>query len=248
MRKSLRKKRVIKAEEALEKNIGSFCLIDVEVEDLKNTLGTPETNPEQDKTVEESVTKSSDPTQMVNIEELFENARKEGFNKGYKEGFEKGKSEGYQTGLKEGIESGKKDGFKKGYEKGFKAGKEEGRNIVETRYKGLLDRIQAGLQDLEKLKVDFEVGLNSLEDVVVGLVVESMKKLLFVIPEESLVRETVKELVNRVAEGQEARLVVNPKDWDIVKDNISVPSFVKVTTDVSLKRGSCIVETEAGFF
>ena len=249
MKKSSRSRRIIKADEIDEGRLGKFCLISVLDEQQSDSEKISE---EEVKEVSESVKESS--KIKLDLEEevkrKLDQARKEGFEKGYKEGFEAGRKEGYEKGRQEGINQGRKEGFDKGFkdgfDRGFEEGKAEARRVIEERYNSILDRAAESIETLCDLQREFRERLRLIEDLAVSVVCTAMKKLFFVVPEEEVVANTVRELLDRVAEGQKVKLKLNPKDYDVIKERLSLPDTVSVATDSSLKRGACVVETTTG--
>ncbi len=265
MKKSSRSGKIIKSHEVDDDRIGGFCLLTIDGEVVK-----PSVEEEQEEETEQE--KQSDQTeaskQAVSEQDLeriyqearergyregyekgFKQGRTEGLKKGYSEGFAKGKEEGFKAGKSEGIEAGKEEGFelgkREGYSKGFEEGKAEARRIIEDRYRKILQEAQRSLNELSDLKKRFEDVLASSEDLLLEVVITAMQKLFFYIPPEKIVRETVRELIEKLSDNHKATLFINPRDAKFIED-LEIPPWLEVKEDGTLKRGACVIETEAG--
>ncbi len=261
MKRSSRKvKKIIKSHEADEKVIGGFCLISIEDE-------LPEEKESVEEEVEETVEEKSEP--LFDEEEIrrrveeelakvkdkaysegYRRGYSEGLSKGKKEGFDKGYGEGYEQGKeegkKEGFQAGYQEGYEKGTRKGFEEGKRAGREAIQKRYDAIVGRAEENISSLSELVRQFEQRLSEIEDLLVDIVVTAMQKLFFYVPEEEMIRNTVKEMLSRIEEGLKAKIYLNPKDKDLVEGSLDLPAVVELVADSSLKRGSCVAEMETG--
>ncbi len=267
MRRSLPKKKVIKAPDVDDACIDRFSL--VEIEDYRERVeeeGEAEPEEQQEEVQLPEEPSRGDEGDEEKLKEELESARREGFEKGYREGLERGKKEGYEEGYgsgyeegfargkeegyREGREEGKREGYKEGFslgkKEGFEEGKREGRDLVEKRYGDILSRAQEQVSALVALRERFEEKLRAAEDELVSSVLLMVRKLVFITPPEEMVRNMVRECLDRLVEEQSAKLRLNPKDYTLVSDKLEFPSHVEVVQDASVPRGSCVVEMETG--
>ena len=233
MKKSSHKKKVFKNKELNEIQIGAFCLIDIDsyinIEQEKNIL------PKEDSEVDGK-----------ELESVIKKAHDLGFHEGKKIGFDEGKREGFKAGYDEGYKEGKAKGFGDGHKEGFLEGKEEGRKVVLKRYNELIEGLNGLISQLKDLKGRWREDLYSFKERIAEIVILTIGKIFFYIPEKESVMAMVEKALEEVSDREGIRLRLNPKDWKLIEDQIELPDFIELELDDTLERGDCIVETGTG--
>ena len=161
-------------------------------------------------------------------------------------GFDEGKKEGFKAGYDEGYKEGKAKGFGDGHKEGFLEGKEEGRKVVLKRYNDLIEGLNRLIYQLEGLKDKWREDLYSLKERIAEIVILTLSKIFFYIPEKEEVIAMVEKVLEEVSNREGIKLKLNPKDWKLIEDQIKLPDFIELELDDSLGRGDCIVETGTG--
>jgi len=239
VRKSSPKKRILKNSEVDELKLGSFCLLDI---DSAADLEVAEAKPSE----ELAEVRGSSVCDEGALEEELKRAYEEGFASGKKEGFEEGRKKGFKAGYEEGYREGHQKGIEDGKREGFLEGKKEGRETVLKRYGELISKFNRLLSELNEVKTSWKKELYSSEDRIVNLVLIALSKLVMAVPEREKVKAVVEACLDKVADMENVKLRLNPKDWELIKEDVQLPSAVRLELDESLNRGDCVVETESG--
>ncbi len=235
MKKSSPKKRILKNREVDELKLGSFCLIDID--------GSFNVETEQKKPFENTDDAGS---VDISLEKELKRAYDKGFDLGRREGFEKGKEEGFKVGYEKGYEEGRIKGLEEGRREGFLEGKREGRNTILKRYNELIDSFNKLLSDLDAVKSKWRQDLYNSQDKIVDLVLLVLRKLIVAIPEKDKVKAVVEACLDKVVDMENVKLKINPKDWELIEEQVQLSPSVKLELDETLKRGDCVIETESG--
>ena len=187
-------------------------------------------------------------TQEVPIEKLKELAEKQGYQEGYKKGYEKG----FQKGLSEGSKKGYEEGLKKGYEEGSKKAKKEYEDLKQN----LVNTYQAKLEEVEKflqsLSSEAKNLLINADKQVLSLAKKIAEKLVMktVEVDEGLLTRIIKEALSYLAEGIEVKIKVNPEDYELLKEKISLiskhPEKITLISDKGITKGGVLIETSLG--
>ena len=142
------------------------------------------------------------------------------------------------------LSSSREEGYKEGYESGYLEGKNEAQSIIDeaSEIKAFIDKRRESLY-------------KEAEEQIVNLVLSISKKVLG--QELSQNRETLLSLVNQALQKctfkNKLVLKISPFDFDFIKENkyrickmVEGISDIDIVSDLSLPKGSCIVETPSG--
>jgi len=142
------------------------------------------------------------------------------------------------------LSNSREEGYNEGYESGYLEGKNEAQSIIDeaSEIKEFLDRRRESLY-------------KEAEEQIVDLVLSISKKVLG--QELSQNKETLLSLVNQALQKctfkNKLVLKISPSDFDFVKENkyrickmVEGISDIDIVSDLSLPKGSCIVETPSG--
>ncbi len=193
----------------------------------------------------------SEKEERLDLNELKEKARSEG----YKEGFEKGYKEGQEKGYQEGFERGREEGLKRGYEEGLLKAKEEVEKEISVH--------RTKLEEEFKQKIEtFTEFLRNLEEEVKNCVLSFDREVLFLakkVCEKILEKEIgqnseyliplINKALSYIAEGAKVKLKVNPEDFKFLKEhlgNLSQDYKIELISDETIKKGGFFIETEFG--
>lgn len=163
---------------------------------------------------------------LVELEEIRESARREGFDEGYKDGLEKGLGDGHAKGVA--------DGRKEGHGAGFSSGQGE----VQQLQAQLASLISQQHQPLGEQALNLET---QLLDMVVALsraVVGATAEI-----DQSVIRCAIQEVLDKIPRPHDnLRIMVNPAEVDVVAEmaRVSHESW-QIVGDESIPAGGCLL-------
>lgn len=142
------------------------------------------------------------------------------------------------------ISASKENGYKEGYESGYFEGKNEAQSIIDE-----ASEIRLFLDERR------ETLYKETEEQILCLIMEISKKVIG--QELSQNKEALLTLINqglqKCAFKSKLTLKISPFDYDIVKENkyrickmVEGISDIDIVEDLSLSKGSCIIETPSG--
>jgi len=161
---------------------------------------------------------------LIELEEIRESARREGFDEGYKDGLEKGLGDGHAKGLV--------DGRKEGHEAGFASGEAEVQklqaqlaSLISQQHRPLAEQAE----NLEAQLLDMVVALSRA---VVGKTAEI---------DQSVIRSAVQEVLNKIPRPHDnLRIMVNPADVEVVAEMArSRHESWQIVGDDAIAAGGC---------
>lgn len=150
------------------------------------------------------------------------------------------RDEVFEQARQEGVLSGKEEGFQSGYEQGYV----EAKGIIED-----------ALHIKESSKQQMDNYISSMENEVMELVIDSIKKVLSTVREEdsNLAIELIKLGLNKITASEQLVLKVSGEDIESIKEykNSILAQFprieeITVKEDFALQKGDCIIVTESG--
>ena len=160
------------------------------------------------------------------------------------------------TKLKKQIQDKAEESYKFGVEEGYKKGAEETEVSLGAQYKNDLNKLRTNMalvmQGLESEKKEF---FENIEDGAINLSINLAQCILGELDEgqKSIVEKSVKMALEKLGSSSHLIVIVNPKDFDIVQENIdfwqpiesSIQEIV-VKKDERVEHGGCVLESEAG--
>lgn len=161
---------------------------------------------------------------LIELEEIRESARREGFDEGYKDGLEKGLGDGHAKGLV--------DGRKEGHDAGFGSGQAE----VQQLQAQLTALISQQYQPLGEQAANLEAQLLDmvidLSRAVVGMSAQM---------DQSVIRNAVQEVLSKIPRPHDSlRVMVNPADVEVVAEMARVNhESWQIVGDESIASGGC---------
>jgi flagellar assembly protein FliH len=141
---------------------------------------------------------------------------------------------------------------KEAYEKGFAQGEKDGLELGEKKAMKVLEALENLLHGVDQLKKEI---LRRYEKELVDLVLAIARKVIhqFVQDQDGTVRDTVFQALSLAVERHKALIRVNPADYDCVErlrpeifSKFKGMKSIMVTSDPSISRGGCYLETPYG--
>ncbi|NRD73345.1 flagellar assembly protein FliH [Shewanella sp. VB17] len=173
------------------------------------------------------------PPTLIQIEEIRQEAEKEGFAQGKEEGHQVG----LDTGRLEGLKQGHGEGFEQGTAQGYQEGMEKAIVLVK-RFEGLLEQFEKPLELLD----------SEIEQELVSLTLKLSRAVIHheinTHPEHVLaaLRQGVDSLSLR---GQEVVIRLHPDDHELTQELYTINQLEKnrwdLEIDPSLARGDCVI-------
>lgn len=161
---------------------------------------------------------------LIELEEIRESARREGFDEGYKDGLEKGLGDGHAKGLV--------DGRKEGHDAGFNSGQTEVQQL-QAQLAALISQQHQPLGEqvanLEAQLLDMVVALSRA---VVGVSAQM---------DQSVIRNAVQEVLDKIPRPHDnLRIMVNPADVEVVAEMARIHhASWQVVGDEEIAAGGC---------
>jgi flagellar assembly protein FliH len=141
---------------------------------------------------------------------------------------------------------------KEAYEKGFSQGEKDGLELGEKKALKVIETIENLFIELSRLKDEIA---RQHEREIIGLVFAIAKKIVHnrIESDQGIIREFVLKAVGLAAEKSEVTIRVNPEDFDFIEKlrpefftKFSELRSITVTSDSSITRGGCLLETPYG--
>jgi flagellar assembly protein FliH len=138
------------------------------------------------------------------------------------------------------------------YENGFSQGEKDGFEIGEQKGAKLVERLEALLMELQQLpKHIIQQSEKELVDIVFKIAAKVVHQQMK--DENNTIATTILDAIYLAAEKKEITLRVNPEDYELVEklrpeifSSIRELKTMTVTSDVSVTRGGCLLETARG--
>lgn len=145
----------------------------------------------------------------------------------------------YSDKIKELESSNKNDGFEAGYQHGLEAAEKEN-----------LDKLHELEQLIISLKDNANIQILNMETIAIEVAFAAICKIIndghkyndFII-------SNIKNTLSHIRDAQEVTLYLSPKDYDVIKKDISdhfTKQKINIEQDKRIKVGGCIVETSSG--
>ena len=138
------------------------------------------------------------------------------------------------------------------YEKGFAQGEKDGFEIGEQKGARAAEQIETVLTEIQHLKKDI---VRRAEKELLGIIFQIAEKIVHtqLKDDTNAISDTILQAIHLAAEKSEITLRVNPDDYDLVEKlrpeifkRIRELKTMTVTSDKSVTRGGCLLETARG--
>jgi len=138
------------------------------------------------------------------------------------------------------------------YEKGFAQGEKDGLDLGEKKALKVIENIENLLREISDLKKDI---IREYEKEILELIFAIAKKIIHhqISSDEKAVKDTVLKALHLAVEKSKIIIRVNPEDCDYVQrlkpeffTKFRGPKSIMVTSDPSITRGGCFLETPYG--
>jgi len=138
------------------------------------------------------------------------------------------------------------------YEKGFAQGEKDGLELGEKKAIKVIENIERLFLEINRLKKEM---LNQYEKGTLEIIFAIAEKIIHheIRSDEKLIKDTVLKTLHLAAEKSKTMLRVNPEDFDYVERlrpeffaEIKDLKSITVTSDPSITRGGCLLETSYG--
>lgn len=123
-------------------------------------------------------------------------------------------------------------------------------SVLNGRHEGMEQANQALAQELHNFTLRMHQSLSEVEESLVDVVIESVKKIVHDFDDEALVRNTVRSGLELVRSGKKLTVRVNPQMLSAVQEQLSEfeksINHIEVLPDAVLKVDECILESDVG--
>ncbi len=181
----------------------------------------------------------------VKLEQVYEEAKKQGFD------------EGKKIGLKEGLKQGEENGFIAGQGAGEKKGIEKARAEVAQEHGISTDNVKKQSEILIQVLNDLNSQVNDeikyFESIGVEIIYEVLLKIIGArVVEKKLIEEVLSQCLNKCVLSKVVKIKVSLEDYQLIllkklgSKLLSLLEHIEVIPDVQVLPGGCIVETNSG--
>lgn len=124
------------------------------------------------------------------------------------------------------------------------------KSIQNGRHEGMEQANQELAQSLHNFTLRMHQSLSEVEESLVDVVIESVKKIVHGFDDEALVRNTVRSGLELVRGGKKLTVRVNPQMLSAVQEQLrefeNSINHIEILPDVALKIDECILESDVG--
>ncbi len=194
------------------------------------------------------------------VETPEEKGYREGLEKGMEQGFEQGQKKGFEEGLVKGeasgFEKGEKQGDIKGHEQGFERGLKEGEEkaATETRENGIeiLNSLELSLKTADQT---LDLLVEKYEERLIDLIQKIAQKAVLarVEVDDEVIKHMILDALKNLVQPEEVSLSVSSEDYEYIEmikdeffEQIDSLASISVSSDPSVKRGGCKIDTNTG--
>ncbi|MBI9087740.1 MAG: hypothetical protein JEZ12_00825 [Desulfobacterium sp.] len=188
-------------------------------------------------------------TRDAELDQIIEQAKKEGYDQGFDQGQKDGYDKGFDQGLKEGEQQGREKGEQEGYETGSEQGEAAARALGDEKASVLISSLETILVKTEgtweNLVKRYEGKMISLVSRIAEKVVQAKVKV-----DKGVVRESIISALEVLPEPEEIVLHVSEEDYEYIEmikedffERIKSLTSISVVANSGVNRGGCKIES-----